>query len=97
MQFCYGYDAEGPQLTAEDAAKVARIMDFYQSHNSSLIFFVEEYKADPNDELEAQAMLDLNLWSNAGEPRFTITDINTGRKLKAAGNGGGRPRKHPML
>jgi hypothetical protein len=90
----YFYAHDGQPLTEEHADKMESILAFHVDNGIDPIFLLNERIVDENQPCEAEAQIDLNLWTNDGEPRYTMRDIKTGEVLaESSGNRGGRPRK----
>jgi hypothetical protein len=88
----FSYLDNGQPLSEEDQEKVDLIMGYYFEHDICPIFIPLERIVDDTQPFEAEALIELNKWTNEGLPRFNHRDIRTGASLGLpCGNGGGRP------
>jgi hypothetical protein len=88
------YAETGKVLSPTHAKKIERITAYQLAHDLYPVFVTEETVSDDSSGFEAEAWIDLNVWSNKGIPRFKIRDITTGKPFNTpCCNTGVRPSK----
>lgn len=82
----YFYEFDGKPLNSTHAKKVERIAGWFAENDRYPVFVPLVTVTDESKDIEAEAWIDLNLWTNTNpaKPRFNMTDLNTGKRSKGA-------------